>query len=175
MEIFDAKSFINSEIVIQEFRNHVRTSDDNLQQLLHDIAEMIIELYSNDKSISLKEMRDEILKKINSDGILEDFLNSTIRDMYNQYFAICKNESRKRIGLKFAIYQGGLRDDSRQFCKERNRNCYSEEEIEQWKYLDFQGKPENYNPFYDFGGINCAHRLDWISDELAEIKRPDLF
>jgi hypothetical protein len=88
---------------------------------------------------------------------------------------ICINESRKKLGLRFAIYQGGLRDDSRQFCIERNGKCYSESEIQKWEKLDFQGKSENYNPFYDCGGANCIHRLDWISDELAKRLRPDLF
>ena len=175
MIIFDANSFRNSETVINEFRNHTRTSNLMNKQLIHDIVEMIITYNSNNESISLKELRKIILDKITLDHTNEEIIFSKIHDMYSQYEMICKNESRKKLGLKFAIYQGGLRDDSRLFCIERNNKCFSEQEIEEWKHLSFAGKPENYNPFYDCGGINCAHRLDWISDQLAKRLRPDLF
>ncbi|HMP31213.1 MAG TPA: hypothetical protein PKD85_16525, partial [Saprospiraceae bacterium] len=124
MERFDTNSFINSEIVKQEFRNHAQTSDQNLKQLMLDLSELIIEVYANEQLLSLKELRKEILKNIKFHSSMEEFLNSKIHDMNKQYLMICENQSRNKLGLKFAIYQGGLRDDSRLFCLERNNKCF---------------------------------------------------
>ena len=175
MEIFDTNSFRNTEYVNNEFRNHVISANKNVNHLLHDISNTIIDLVAIDKAFSLKELRKTLQAKFTLDDENEDYFYSNTHDLYNQYQMICRNESRKKLGLRFAIYQGGLRDDSRQFCIERNGKCYSESEIQQWEKLDFQGKSKNYNPLYDSGGINCVHRLDWISDELAKRLRPDLF
>lgn len=175
MEIFNNRSIMNSEFVKNEFRNHTLSSNQSIKQLLHEITETIITLSSSDEGIDLTELRKIIRDNFNVNEYDNDFFNSKVHDLYSQYQRIGKNEVRKELGLRFAIYQGGLVDDSRHFCIERNGKCFSEIEIEQWKYLDFKGKPENYNPFYDCGGNNCRHRFDWISDQLAKRLRPDLF
>lgn len=82
--------------------------------------------------------------------------------------------SMRTIKGQYAIYQGGLIQDSRQFCKERNNKVFTKAEIESWKELEWEGKPENYDPFINVGGTGCRHTLDWISIELAVILRPDL-
>lgn len=81
--------------------------------------------------------------------------------------------TKTEIGL-YAIYSGGLTSDSRPFCEERNGKVYTRAEIETWRDLEWEQKPQNYNPFKDLGGDGCRHKLDWISKQLAEILRPDL-
>jgi hypothetical protein len=175
MEIFNNRSIMNSEFVKNEFRNHTLSSNQSIKQLLHEITETTITLMSSDEGIDLTGLRKIIRDNFNINENEREFFHTKVHDLYSQYISIGKNEVRKKLGLRFAVYQGGLRDDSRHFCIERNGKCFSEFEIEQWRYLDFQGKPENYNPIYDCGGIDCVHRLDWISDQLAKRLRPDLF
>lgn len=91
------------------------------------------------------------------------------------------------LELNHAIFQGGLIKTSRPFCIERNNKVFTREEIlkfgtPQDKYGgytnkstgEFQGKTKTYNPITDIGGYNCRHFYSWISEELAEILRPDL-
>jgi hypothetical protein len=86
------------------------------------------------------------------------------------------NRIRVDLGLKYAVYQGGLIKTSRDFCEDRNNKCFSEKEIMSWENLNWEGKPQiGYNALIDCGGYNCRHRLDWISEEYAKRLRPDLF
>lgn len=80
----------------------------------------------------------------------------------------------KSVGVRAAIYQGGLIKTSRPFCKSRDGKVFTFDEISAWADLSFQGKPDLYNPFTDCGGYNCRHTLDYISDELAIVLRPEL-
>ena len=91
------------------------------------------------------------------------------------------------LQLNYAIYQGGVIRDSRPFCVERNNKVFSREEIQKFGTSsdkfggytnksagEFQGKPPLYDPLIDLGGYNCRHVIDWISDDLAFVLRPDL-
>jgi hypothetical protein len=78
------------------------------------------------------------------------------------------NEIRKDLGFKYAIYEGGEIETTRNFCEQRNRKVFSEQEINSWRDLSWQGKNTiGYNPIFDCGGYNCRHKLRWIGTELA--------
>lgn len=79
-----------------------------------------------------------------------------------------------KYGVNYAIYQGGISGISLQFCKDRNNKVFSREEIESWRHLDFEGKPDNFDPFLCNACLGCNHSFDWISYELAIELRPDL-
>ena len=80
----------------------------------------------------------------------------------------------ERIGLRTFIYTGGLIQTSRDFCEDRNGKVFTIEEAEEWKDLNWDGKPEIYNPLIDLGGYNCRHFPAWISAKEAIRRRPDL-
>jgi hypothetical protein len=59
-------------------------------------------------------------------------------------------------------YVGGLVEDSRSFCKERNGKTFTVKEIEAWADEDWQGKKDGTNEetiFTFCGGYNCNHIL----------------
>lgn len=69
--------------------------------------------------------------------------------------------------FEFYRYVGGLLEDSRDFCKERNGNWYHYKEVEHWGTLkSWQGRMPNTNPqtiFITCGGFNCKHSLTPVS------------
>lgn len=176
---FDTGAVKKGAEVIDRLTKHAATSVNqnlDLRIIFTDIKKDALALMSKPEGISLKELREQLQDKVINKGIAEKYYSRWTHDIYSQYQRVGANEVRKKIGLRFAIYQGGLIETSRPFCEERNGNVYSEKEIEEWINLDFDGRPQvGYNPIADLGGYNCRHRLDWISDELAKSKRPDLF
>jgi hypothetical protein len=127
------------------------------------------------EGVNLKDIRKSVQIQVKDKGIVTKYYSRWITDIYSQYQRVGADEIRKDIGLKFAIYQGGLINNSRHFCEERNGNVYHIDEILAWSKLDWKGKQEvGYNPVFDCGGYNCRHRLDWVSDQLAFRMRPEL-
>ena len=92
---------------------------------------------------------------------------------YTLYQRTASNTLRKSVGLKYATYEGGVINNTREFCRERDGKVFSEDEILNWGLLEWEGKPDIYNPFTDCGGYNCRHRLNWISEELAQLLRDE--
>lgn len=119
-----------------------------------------------------------------SPGILEKHYGVHLYDVYQQYDREVGRLLAEKLGLKYAIYQGGLIKTSRPFCVHRNDLVFTTDEISLFgtpkdKYGgysnkasgEFQGKPPVYNPFIDLGGYNCRHQLDYVSNELGAILR----
>jgi hypothetical protein len=126
----------------------------------------------SDKS-DTKELSRAIKTYDEGAQLIQDFENKSI-DLFPVVDRDAGERFRDELGLRHAIYQGGIIKTSRPFCIERNNKVFTVEEIASWALLDFQGKSNPYNPFKDCGGYNCRHQLDWISDELAYKLRPDL-
>lgn len=126
-------------------------------------------------------------------GGMEKQFDQFAYDLYNQYDAAYGLEVANELDLNYFIYQGGLIEESRDFCREHNNRVYSKEEAEEWRnwtpskainiskfkqkdiyqipsYIDFPG----YEPLIDRGGYNCRHILGWIPDSMAFQLRPDL-
>jgi hypothetical protein len=147
----------------------------NLERLFLEVKEQSVRLMARPEGISLKELRDQLQSVVVDKGLAQKYYKRWTHDIYSQYERVAANEVRITLGLRFAVYQGGLIRDSRSFCIQRNDKCYSENEIKKWKNLNWIGKPESgYDAITDLGGYNCRHRLDWISDNLAYRLRPDL-
>ena len=167
-----------TQVIVSKILNHAATTLNQKVDLQAAYAELkqtaLSELEKYD-GISLRELRKVLEVKIKRKGLVRRYWSRWIHDIYSQYQRVAANEVRTGLGLRFARYQGGVIDNTRSFCKERNRKVFHVSEIEDWKLLSWKGKPESgYNPFYDCGGYNCRHRLDWISDELAFRLRPEL-
>lgn len=176
---FDTKAIMFGSDVIDEITKHSATSINqniNLKVIFADVKSSAITLMSKPEGISLKELRNLLSDKIIDKKIARRYYSRWTHDIYSQYQRVASNKVRIKIGLKYAFYQGGLIETSRSFCNQRNGKVFSEKEILSWNGLEWVGKPEiGYDAITDLGGYNCRHRLDWISEELARIKRPDLF
>lgn len=92
----------------------------------------------------------------------------------------------KELGLQAFLYQGGLIDTSRPFCRVRNGKAFADFEIRKFGtkvdafggYSDkkagkFSGKSEPYDPFTDCGGYGCRHGLHAIPNLVALRLRED--
>jgi hypothetical protein len=108
-------------------------------------------------------------------------------DTFNQNDRALQTIAARELGLKAAIYQGGLIDSSRPFCVARNGQCFVDFEIAKFgtkadpyggyaKKSEgyFSGKPDPYDPLTDCGGYHCRHGWHYVPNVVALRMRPDL-
>jgi len=143
----------------------------------------------------IKQMRGFVTGMEGKPGISERKWKQFAYDIYQQYDATYNKKLADEFGLEYFLYQGGLIDDSRDFCAAHNNKVWTTEEAETWAtWTPAQGEyPEgyevkakniyetpsymgypSYDPFLDRGGYNCRHQLGYISEELAFKLRPEL-
>jgi hypothetical protein len=140
-------------------------------------------------------LKDKITGTPDYKGGLERQFNMYTYDLYQQYDAAYNTMIGNEFGFNYFIYQGGIIEDSRDFCVCHNNKVWSKEEMSTWpswtpaegeypsgyivkakdiysvpSYMNFPG----YDPALNRGGYHCRHSLGWINDELAFQKRPDL-
>ena len=143
----------------------------------------------------IKQMRGFVTGTEEKPGISERKWKQFAYDVYQQHDAAYNKKLAEEFDMKYFIYQGGLIDDSRDFCAAHNNKVWTTEEAESWTtwtpnmgeyppgwevkakmvsetpgYMNYPG----YDPLVDRGGYNCRHSLGFISEELAYKLRPDL-
>jgi hypothetical protein len=148
-----------------------------------------------DKREFIKQMRGFVTGTDEKPGISERKWKQFAYDVYQQHDAAYNKKLADEFDMKYFIYQGGLVDDSRDFCAAHNNKVWSTEEAKEWvnwtpnqgeypagyevkakmvsafpSYMSYPG----YDPLVDRGGYNCRHQLGYIPDELAFKMRPDL-
>lgn len=120
--------------------------------------------------------RKQLNKLIEGDkdglGALQKYHRNFTYDLYSQIDRATGKTYADDLGFNFAIYEGGLIETSREFCKEHNGNVYHRTEIAEFDPK--VAKQPDYNPFTDLGGYACRHHLNWIPDSLAKALRPDV-
>ena len=120
--------------------------------------------------------RKQLNKLIEGDrdglGALQKYHRNFSYDLYSQIDRATAKTYADDLKFNFAIYEGGLIETSRPFCKEHNGNVYHRTEIE--AFDPKVAKQPDYNPFTDLGGYECRHHLNWIPDSLAKALRPDV-
>lgn len=175
----DVRAIKTGKTVTDEILKHAATiinKNLTLEKIFLDVKQHAISLMSDPKGIDLVGLRRALRDKVIGNKLAQRYFSRWTHDLYSQMQRVGANRIRLDLGLKYAVYQGGLIKTSRDFCEERNGKCFSDDEIMKWESLDWEGKPEiGYNALIDCGGYNCRHRLDWISDQLARRMRPDLF
>jgi hypothetical protein len=142
--------------------------------------------------IRMKDMVSQLTELIGGTGehgFLERKFDRLAHDVFMQHDAAYSNNIANQFELNYFIYQGGLVDESRDFCREHNNRVYHRKDAKSWanwtpskavnidsndmkqkdpykvpSYLDYIG----YQPLIDRGGYNCRHSISWISDELAK-------
>lgn len=107
-----------------------------------------------------------------SAGLLDRYYRNFVYDTYSQVDRVAAANYSDKLKMDYAIYEGGLIKTSRKFCRERNGNVYTRDEIEQMEPTE--AKPPNYNPITDMGGYGCRHHWNWVPYAVAAALRPDL-
>jgi hypothetical protein len=143
----------------------------------------------------VKMLREKITGSDSTTGIYERQFQRYAYDLYQQYDAAYNKMLSNEFGFNYFIYQGGLINDSRDFCAAHNNKVWSVEESKSWtewtpsmgeypegyevKAKDIYSVPSymgyaGYDPLIDRGGYNCRHALGWVSDDIAFGMRPEL-
>jgi hypothetical protein len=146
------------------------------------VKQSVLQAITNRKPISdfIKETRVLIEGDDVSNGQLVRYFNNYVRDTYSQFDRTSGQLYASKIGIRCFIYQGGIIEDSRKFCKKRDGKVFTTDEAVTWANLTGDDAPiwstdlGEYNPLVDCGGINCRHSIDYISNSLAIRLRPDL-
>lgn len=100
-------------------------------------------------------------------GALQKYHRNFSYDLLSQVDRATGKTYADDLNFEFAIYEGGLIETSREFCKKHNGNVYHISEI--MKFNPKVAKPPNYNPFVDCGGYSCRHTLNYIPTSLARL------
>lgn len=136
----------------------------------------------------INDMYSLVYSDDKSEGIYTRYIKGSVYDLFQQHDAAFSNSVAEDIDLNYFVYDGGLIDDSRDFCREHNGYIYHRKDTEKWatwrpvdavhidefKQKDIYAVPSylgyaGYEPVIDRGGYNCRHFLSWITDGLAEI------
>ena len=143
-------TLIKSEIVKNQIKDFALKSVTG-QQGWADAKRNLQTLINGDKDGSL--------------GALQKYHRNFAYDLFSQVDRATAKTYADDLKFEFAIYEGGLIETSRDFCKKHNGNVYHKSEI-----MEFDpkvAKQPNYNPFTDLGGYGCRHTLNWIPNSLA--------
>jgi enamine deaminase RidA (YjgF/YER057c/UK114 family) len=140
-------------------------------------------------------LKDKVTGTVDYKGTLEKKFDAFGYDLYQQYDAAYNLTLGNEFGFIYFIYQGGLINDSRDFCAAHNNKVWSKEEMKTWatwtpsqgeypagyvvKAKDISAVPSylgypGYDPGLNRGGYRCRHALGWIDEKMAKDLRPDL-
>jgi hypothetical protein len=122
-----------------------------------------------------------------ANGGLISKLHKEAGDNFAQADRALQGLAAEELGLQAFLYQGGLIDSSRPFCKVRNGRVFLRSEIERFGTSkdpyggytnkaagEFSGKNPDYQPFLSLGGYSCRHGLHGIPNLIAMQLRPEL-
>lgn len=147
----------------------------SLERSFAELKQRAMALMGRPEGITLSDLRKMLKSEAFDKKIATRYFAAWTQDVYYQYQRSTSNEMRKKLGFRFAIYQGGIIETTRTFCDERNGNVYHEDEIAEMDKLEFDGKLQvGHNCLLDCGGYRCRHRWGWVSDEIAFAMRPEL-
>lgn len=87
----------------------------------------------------------------------------TVGAIYQSY-----NAAVYKLGTEYGYprfkYLGGLIEESRDFCVERNGHEFTREQGWEWNDMEWKGKIPGVSFFIQVGGYNCRHYLEWVKD-----------
>lgn len=182
------ESFMHSRIGIKDgalIKGGYLESFMNDRTLLNEIRQVTMRAVTGQmegKSFT-KQLSDIVVGNEERAGGFEKHYRTYAYDSLQEYDRAYGKQMAVEFKLNYAVYQGGLIKDSREFCKEHNDKVYSRDEIAQfgkWKDPEtgevpsYISKFPGYDPEVHCGGFNCRHSLTWIGDQTAFRLRPDL-
>lgn len=110
----------------------------------------------------LDQVRGYIQGVEGKQGALMRYARTWTADALFNYSRSYQQAVSSDLGLELYFYSGGIVKDSRDFCRERHDQHFSQKEIEAWAELDWQGKNPNTTEssiFIYAGGYSCRHSM----------------
>ncbi len=148
-------------------------SDDILRQELKDSTYKAISSGKGFRTFK-EDLQTLIVGDDNYQGGLQRHYRTYAYDSYSMVDRATSNVFANELGLEAFIYGGTIVDNTREFCEKRVGKVWLVSEAKEWKDIEFQGKPKDYDPLNDLGGYNCMHSTNYISNEEAIRRRDDL-
>lgn len=171
-QLYERFGYDENGIVKQGFFDDLVQSDEEIAKLKSEALRAVA------SNIDFKSFKKAIGRKVitnkNVSGVVKRAWSTIIDDIYSNYDRGVASAYSSKLGLNYAVFQGGIMQTTRPFCRQRNNKVFTREEIKSWELLEFEGKPVSYNPFIDLGGYNCRHTLDWIDEETYNILKDNL-
>lgn len=137
------------------------------EQIIKPVEKILSQNVTTGGSFSdmTEALRKDILGDAQTLGKLERYSKQITTDALNQFNANYNQAVSKELGFEFYQYQGGLKETSRDYCKDLvNKGRYfHEKEIEESATMNWAGKIPGTNGssiFINRGGYNCGHQ--WV-------------
>lgn len=118
----------------------------------------------------LKQVREFTLGTDKMEGQLKRYSRQIVNDTLFNYNRALQEAISEQAGLKWYVYSGGLRADSRPFCIHRAGKYYHKDEVESWAAQDWAGKRRGTTAstiFIYAGGYFCSHQLIAVSEAVV--------
>lgn len=131
----------------------------------------------------MNKIREVIVGNDEHMGKLSSHYRTFAHDTFSQFDGDYAYRVAVSLGLRCAIYEGGLIDTSRDFCIKKAGKVFTFDEIENMvndpdllltKEEKEMGEPIDYDPFRDKGRWECRHQWNYITDDIAIKMRPEL-
>lgn len=152
--------------------------------LLTELKQSVIQNVTGQQSMaSFKQsLKDKIIGTDKVSGGFEKYYKTFAYDVFQQYDRAYGKQMADEFQMNYAIFQGGIINDSREACIEHDNKVYTRDEIANFKYWkdstgeipSYISKFPNYDPFTDGFGFNCRHSYSWITRSMAIRLRPEL-
>lgn len=172
-------SLLNSKYDKESYRELYKQSIEFLRETLAGsgidkevIAPIINKLYDNARLGTTKtELRKWLREYMGEKGLSTRYASQIATDSLYQMTQSYQNEVAADLGIKHWYYAGTRMQTSRSFCVSRYGRAYTQEEVERWAGLAWQGKipgTDSKTIFVYRGGYNCRHTLRPISRRAYE-------
>lgn len=148
---------------------------------IDQIKNTLIESVSSNRSFAdmTKAISDVVIGDGKRDGKLLNWAKQVAHDRFAMTDAAYVMSAADEMGIQWFRYTGGLIDDSRPFCVERNGKIYHRSQIEDWADLEeWSGRMPNTDRetiFTKRGGYRCNHVLTIVTESSVPQELRDQF
>jgi len=106
---------------------------------------------------------------------LVQYAGTYAHDSLMAFYSTIHQKKSKDAGMTHQLYYGSIIGSTRKFCAERAGKVFSNEEVDSWNKLDWDGKKPG-NVWINRGGYRCRHHLqpvmpEWIEGGEIEVQR----
>lgn len=118
----------------------------------------------------LDQIKTFVLGNDKVEGRALSYSKTYLSNSLFQYSRAYQQSVTADLGLTWYRYVGGVIENSREFCRERNGNYYHQSEIEKWADLSWRGKDPlttSSSIFILVGGFSCRHELIPVSEGIV--------
>lgn len=109
-----------------------------------------------------RTIRDLVIGSDAQNGRLSRYVGQIAYDTMAVADRTYSRQVADEVGIDFFAFVGGVIDDTREWCAQRNGGTWHRKEVEKWASQDWQGKNKQTNSstiFVLLGGYNCKHSL----------------